>query len=206
MSTPLTPLMDQGRENTHRKVKGRTPSTASTSSKGRLYSYVSGSDGDCDDNDTTSSSGNRRQRRHWRKGSHSSHTASSSNDLDTYRMRNDQVSHLSMSEDSDDANTSAATSAVRFSLAGMTVGTLLPFKFFQQVMWKLVKAGIVWPSISRYLGKTLNLLSSCVSSVLISAYWQFLIPWCSSWNFTEMLLSFCWLYVAWNWQILLVGI
>lgn len=98
MSTPLTPLMDKPSSgHMHRKVKGRTPSSTSTTSKGRLYSYVSGSDGDDDDNDTSSSS-NRKQR-HWRKGSHS--TISSSNEMDTYRMRNDQVSHLSLSEDSD---------------------------------------------------------------------------------------------------------
>ena len=30
----------------------RTPSTASTTSKGRLYTYLSGSDGDIDDIDT----------------------------------------------------------------------------------------------------------------------------------------------------------
>lgn len=98
MSTPLTPLMDKpNSSHMHRKVKGRTASNTSTSSKGRLYSYVSGSDGDDDDNDTSSSSN--RKRRHWRKGSHS--TISSSNEMDTYRMRNDQVSHLSLSEDSD---------------------------------------------------------------------------------------------------------
>lgn len=99
MSTPLTPLMDKPSSGhmISKKVKGRTPSTASTSSKGRLYSYVSGSEGDEDDNDTSSSSN--RKRRHWRKGSHS--TISSSNEMDTYRMRNDQVSHLSLSEDSD---------------------------------------------------------------------------------------------------------
>lgn len=93
MSTPLTPLMDKT-SNTHIKVKGRTPSTASSASKGRLYSYVSGSDGDEEENDTSSSSN--RKRRHWRKGSHS--TISSSNEMDSYRIRNDHVSHLSLSD------------------------------------------------------------------------------------------------------------
>ena len=110
MSTPLTPLMDNPSSGPmHRKVKARTASNTSTSSKGRLYSYVSGSEGDDDDENDTSSSSNRKQRRHWRKGSHS--TISSSNDMDTYRMRNDQVSHLSLSEDSDGERYSEAGNA-----------------------------------------------------------------------------------------------
>lgn len=104
MSTPITPMMDKPSNKklpTHKKVKGRTPSATSTSSNGRLYSYVSGSDGDEEENDTSSSSN--RKRRHWRKGSPHS-TVSSSNEMDTFRMRNDQVSHLSLSEDSDTEN------------------------------------------------------------------------------------------------------
>ncbi|XP_053400283.1 teneurin-m-like isoform X5 [Mercenaria mercenaria] len=106
MSTPITPLMDKATNKnipTHKKLKGRTHSATSTSSNGRLYSYVSGSDGDEDENDNDTSSSSNRRRRHWRKGSPHS-TISSSNEMDTYRMRNDQVSHLSLSEDSDGEN------------------------------------------------------------------------------------------------------
>ena len=101
MSTPLTPLMDKT-TNVHvhaRPNVTRTSSTASTTSKGRLYSYLSGSDGDIDDIDTedhVSSSGvSSNPKRNWRRGSQSS---VSSNELDDNHLHNTGVSQLSLSE------------------------------------------------------------------------------------------------------------
>ena len=105
MSTPLTPLMDKT-TNVHvhpRPNTTRTSSTASTTSKGRLYSYLSGSDGDIDDIDTedhVSSSGvSSNPKRHWRRGSRSS---VSSAELDDNHLRNEGVSQLSLSESEPD--------------------------------------------------------------------------------------------------------
>lgn len=100
LSTPLTPLMDKT-TNVHVHAQPtvmRTPSTASTTSKGRLYTYLSGSDGDIDDIDTedrVSSSGvSSNPKRHWRRGSGSS---VSSNELDDSHLQNTAVSQLSLS-------------------------------------------------------------------------------------------------------------
>lgn len=125
MSSPITLLMDKTSNKnvpTHKRVKGRATSGTSTTSNGRLYSYVSGSDGDEDENDTSSSS--IRKRRHCRKGSSHS-TISSSNEMDTYRMRNDQVSHLSLSEDSDGGNATPS----RYSQTGNKTSFVSSDKF-----------------------------------------------------------------------------
>ena len=106
LSTPLTPLMDKT-TNVHVHTRpniSRTSSTASKTSNGRLYTYLSGSDGDIDDFDTedrVSSSGvSSNPKRHWRRGSGSS---VSSNELDDSHLQNTAVSQLSLSADEVDS-------------------------------------------------------------------------------------------------------